>query len=77
MDAYTATKTRVMQLMYEKHLSIHKLAMLSGVPASTIKNILYGKSRNPGVATLAMLCSGMEITITDFFNDEIFNDLDI
>ena len=76
MDTYTAVKTRLIKLCEEKHLSIHKLAMESAVPPSTVKNILYGKSKNPGIVTIKMLCDGMGISILEFFDDEIFLNLE-
>ena len=57
-------------------MTINKLATESGVAPSTIKNILYGKSRNPGIVTLKMLCDGFGITIVDFFSTEEFNNLE-
>lgn len=57
-------------------MSIHKLAIESGVAPSTIKNILYGKSQNPGIVTLKMLCDGLEITLAEFFDSEIFRNLE-
>jgi transcriptional regulator with XRE-family HTH domain len=48
MDTYTAVKNRLLRLCEEKRMSIHKLATESAVPPSTVKNILYGKSVNPG-----------------------------
>ncbi len=76
MDTYTATKLRIMKLCEERKMSIHKLAMESGVAPSTIKNILYGKSKNPGVVTIKMLCDGLGITLIDFFNTEDFLNLE-
>ena len=61
-----------MQLLEVKKLSIHKLSLESGVSPSTIKNILYGKSINPGVVTIKMLCDGFGITLKDFFESEKF-----
>ena len=55
MNTYTAVKERLLQLLEVKKLSIHKLSLESGVSPSTIKNILYGKSINPGVVTIKML----------------------
>ena len=72
MDTYTTVKLRLMRLCEEKKMSIHKLAMESGVAPSTIKNILYGKSQNPGIVTLKMLCDGLGITLVDFFNTPDF-----
>ena len=57
-------------------MSIHKLAMESAVAPSSIKNILYGKSRNPGIVTLKMLCDGFGITLPEFFDTDIFRNLE-
>lgn len=76
MDTYETVKNRIVQLCNEKHLTIHKLAMESAVAPSSIKNILYGKSKNPGVVTIKMLCDGFGITITEFFDTVDFKSLE-
>ena len=76
MDTYTAVKNRILQLLGEKGMSIHRLAMESAVPPSSIKNILYGKSQNPGIVTIKMLCDGFGITLLDFFDTEEFRNLE-
>lgn len=76
MNTYEAVRERLLQLLEINNLSIHKLATESGVSPSTIKNILYGKSLNPGIVTLKMLCDGMAITIPEFFSAEVFSNLE-
>ena len=76
MDTYTTVKNRILHLLGEKKMSIHKLAMESAVPPSSIKNILYGKSQNPGIVTLKMLCDGFGITLIEFFDTEEFLELE-
>ena len=76
MDTYTTVKNRILQLLGEKKMSIHKLAMESAVPPSSIKNILYGKSQNPGIVTIKMLCDGFGITLLEFFDTEEFRNLE-
>ena len=76
MDTYTTTKYRILELLGEKNMSIHKLAMESAVAPSSIKNILYGKSKNPGIVTIKMLCDGFGITLIDFFNTDDFKKLE-
>ena len=76
MDIYTAVKNRLLVLCEEKRMSIHKLATESAVPPSTIKNILYGKSQNPGIVTLKMLCDGLGISIVEFFDTPEFKNLE-
>ncbi len=72
MDTYSTVKNRILCLCEEKRMTINKLATESGVAPSTIKNILYGKSQNPGIVTIKMLCDGMGITLLDFFDTEEF-----
>ncbi len=76
MDTYTAVKNRLMKLCEERHMAIHKLAMESAVPPSTVKNILYGKSVNPGIVTIKMLCDGLGITLVEFFDTPEFRELE-
>lgn len=76
MDTYTAVKNRILSLCEERGISIQKLATESAVPPSTIKNILYGKSHNPGIVTLKMLCDGLGITLVDFFDTPTFRNLE-
>ena len=76
MNTYDTVKNRILQLLGEKKMSIHKLAMESAVAPSSIKNILYGKSQNPGIVTLKMLCDGFGISLIEFFDTEEFAELE-
>ncbi len=76
MDTYTIVKNRILCLCEEKRMTINKLALESGVAPSTVKNILYGKSQNPGIVTLKMLCDGLGISLTEFFDTDEFRMLE-
>ena len=76
MNTYTAVKNRILQLLGENKMSIHKLAMESAVAPSSIKNLLYGKSQNPGIVTIKMLCDGFGISLIEFFDTEEFKNLE-
>ena len=76
MDTYTTVKNRLLVLCEQHDMSIHKLATESAVAPSTIKNILYGKSKNPGIVTLKMLCDGLGITLIEFFDTPEFKNLE-
>ncbi len=71
-----AVVKRLLFLCRQKQLSPNALARISAVPASALKNILNGVSRNPGVVTLKMLCDGLGITIPEFFDCELFENLE-
>lgn len=76
MNTYAAVKNRLMLLCEEKRMTINKLATESGVAPSTVKNILYGKSQNPGIVTIKILCDGMGVTLAEFFDSEEFKSLE-
>ncbi len=76
MDTYTTVKNRILKLCEEKRISINKLATESAVSSSTLKSILYGKSKNPGIVTIKMLCDGLDISLTDFFDTPEFRALE-
>lgn len=76
MDTYTAVKNRLLHLCESKKVSMNKLATESGVAPSTIKNIIYGKSKNPGVVTVKILCDGLGISIAEFFDTDEFKSLE-
>lgn len=76
MNTYGVVKNRILSLCEGKRITINKLATESGVAASTIKNILYGKSQNPGIVTIKKLCDGMGITLREFFSAIEFDNIE-
>ena len=76
MNTYNAVKNRILALCKEHKLTINKLASKSAIPPSTLKNILYGKSHNPGIVTIKMLCDGFGISLIDFFDTAEFGKLE-
>ena len=74
-DLHMAVMYRLLGLCQKNDLGISQLAIKSGVPLTTIKNILNGASLNPGVSTLNKICGGFGITLADFFDDEVFAEI--
>ncbi len=76
MQICEATRIRIFQLCKEKRLSIYALIYLSGMPSSTVKSILHGKSQNPGIVNIKRIAEGLGMTIREFYDDDIFDELD-
>lgn len=76
MELMTVVKGRILQLCDERSLTINKLANLSALPPSSVKNILYGKSKNPKLVTIKCLCDGLGITLGEFFSTQEFDRLE-
>lgn len=67
---------RIVQLCRERNMAINALARSAGVAPSTVKNILNGASRNPGVVTIKILCDGLGISLLEFFDTDEFRNLE-
>ena len=76
MNAKEAVANRIIELCERKNIAINALANLSGVSPSTIYSMLNTKSKNPGVVSIKKICDGLEITLRDFFNSNLFDNLD-
>ena len=76
MDIGTAVRRRILQLCAERGITVNKLSYLCGLTQSTLNNITGGRNKSLTVATLKKICDGLNITIQDFFNNEIFFDLE-
>ena len=76
MDTVSAVRNRILQLCNERNITINHLASLSALPPSSIKNILYGKSKNPTLLTIKMICDGLDITLGEFFSTGEFDALE-
>ena len=76
MDAKEAVAKRILTLCKEKGITINGLANVSGIPPSTIYSMLNEKSKNPGIVSLKKMCDGLEISLREFFNSDLFDDLE-
>ena len=65
MDTISAIKTRILRLCAERSITINKLATMSALPPSSVKNILYGKSTDPKISTIKKICDGLDMTLID------------
>ncbi len=71
-----AVKDRILELCQQKNISVNKLSTLSGVTQSTLNNIVSGRNRSTTISTIKKLCDGLGITIQEFFQSNVFLDLE-
>lgn len=74
MNTKNAVADRIIQLCNQKKMAINALANISGISPSTLYSVLNEKSQNPGIVTIKKLCDGLEISLREFFDDDIFDD---
>lgn len=76
MRTKEAIATRIIELCRERNIAINTLANISGVSPSTVYSMLGEKSQNPGAVSIKKLCDGMDITLREFFDSPIFDNLE-
>lgn len=76
MSIGTAVRERILELCKERGITINKLGTISGVTQSTLNNIMSGRNNSTTIATIKKLCDGLDISIIEFFNSDIFRDLE-
>jgi len=76
MNTRQAIAARIIELCNERNITPNALSYRAAVPQSTIKSILNDESQNPGVVTIKKLCDGLGITLSDFFNTDVFSNLE-
>lgn len=76
METVNAIRDRILHLCAERNISINKLATLSALPPSSVKNILYGRSCDPKILTIKKICDGLDITLAAFFDSPEFAGLE-
>lgn len=76
MGIYEFVVKRIYDLCRERSITPNALSYMAGISQSTIKSILNGESKNPGIVTLKKICDGLDISIIDFFDTEDYQKLE-
>ncbi|MBR7178429.1 MAG: helix-turn-helix transcriptional regulator [Oscillospiraceae bacterium] len=71
-----AVRLRILELCRERDLSMNKLSGMCGLTQSTINNIVSGRNNSATVSTIKKICDGLEITIQEFFDSHLFENLE-
>lgn len=66
---------RFQQLCAERDLSYTELARLSGITPSTVYSMLQPKRKDMSVVTVKKLCDGLNLSVADFYDNELFRKL--
>lgn len=76
MTISEAVSERIIVLCNERNITVNKLCTISAVTQSTVNDIVNKKAKNIGIVTIKKLCDGLGIDIQQFFDDELFCDLE-
>ena len=74
MKLNEAVSERLQQLLAERGMTQYQLYMKSGVPKSTIGNIVNCQYDSMKLRILHKLCQGLQINLTEFFDSSLFEE---
>ena len=76
MKLHQAVSKRILEFCEQRNITPNKLCTKSGVIQSTVNSIFSGRSKNPKLATLQYLCEGLGITLKEFFDSPLFDQIE-
>lgn len=76
MTAQQKISKRIHHLCQEAGISFYELSYRSAVPITTMMHIIGCSTKNPGVLTIMKMCSGLGISISEFFDCDDFKDIE-
>ena len=74
MQIKEAIIIRFQELCRDKNIKNNELATISGVTPSTVYSMMDSRRKDLSVITVKKLCDGLDITIKDFFDSNLFSD---
>lgn len=77
MQLNEALSRRLVELLNEKHMTQYQLYKRSGVPKSTIGNVINCSYDSVKLRIIHEICQGLEINIFDFFNSPLFDETNL
>lgn len=73
MELSKSVATRIKELLKLKEMTQYKLFKSTGVPQSTISNIMSSKSKTCKLDTILLLAQGLGVTASTFFDSPLFD----
>lgn len=74
MQLNKAVSLRLNELLEEKNMTQYQLYMKSGVPKSTIGNVINCTYDSVKLRIIHEMCQGLEISVSDFFQSPLFEE---
>ncbi|MBR5329075.1 MAG: helix-turn-helix transcriptional regulator [Firmicutes bacterium] len=76
MLAKDAVAQRFKEICEENNIKANELATRSGVTPSTVYSMKDPSRRDVSIRTIKKLCDGLDITLREFFDSPLFDDLE-
>ena len=76
MKISDAMAQKILNIIKEKDITINKLAQICCLTQITVDSLINKRSKNPKILTIVRICDGLNLTLEEFFDDELFKNID-
>ena len=76
MTIKPAIVKRLLQICDARKMPANDLAVRSGITPSTVYSLLEDGRKDMSVITLKKLCDGLEMSLAEFFDSDVFYNLE-
>ena len=73
MTTGEAIAARINEYIFARGITLYKLAKDAGLPVATLQNLYRGHTKSPTVTVLFKICEGLQITVAEFLDSELFS----
>ena len=67
-----ALSIRIEELCSERNITVNRLAEMSTIPPSTLRDIVNCKVENPSSTIIYQVCKTLKIEIKEFYDSDLF-----
>ena len=75
MKIYEAISSRIMNLCYKRDITLYELSKISGIPKTTLKDIVSMKSQNTRIENVEKIAAALNLSIRGFFDNDVFESM--
>ncbi len=75
MQLAKATRKRINALLKENNMKPYDLSRKAGIALPTLGDFMKGDTKNLRMDTMLHICEGFNITLKEFYDDPLFDDV--
>lgn len=68
---------RIAELLKEREMTQYQLYVDSGVPKSTISNLMHCSYDSVKLRIIHEICQGLQVSLSDFFHSPLFDEVNL
>ena len=76
MKISTAVALRISNILRERNMSQYRLEKTIDMPHNTMKTLMHERNESVNLKTVMQIIRGLDMTVAQFFDDPLFEDLE-